>query len=305
MMSTFATTRASATTIVQAGRDGDLLPGRARGRPRAGRARGTRAVAAVPMPMRTRFLRHVAHVAGKYACWSGTADVMQGRRFSGRREVAIGLGVYAVYLLASRRKRRRGRRGCRRRETPSGSSRSSGGSGSTSSRSSRSSCCPHRRLLGVLNVAYVVSNAALTVGWLMRLYAQAPSRVPPLPPCRRADDACLASPSSTLPLCAAALARPPRGHDRGRQRRRPRPRPRRAALRPARGDAEHPRRLRSRDGRRRRGGERRARCCARSRPPTRRSSRRSSSSPRTTTSSTRSPGPLSRALGLRLARVLG
>jgi hypothetical protein len=31
---------------------------------------------------------------------------------------------------------------------------------------------PHRRLLGILNVAYVVSNAALTVGFLMRLYAR-------------------------------------------------------------------------------------------------------------------------------------
>jgi hypothetical protein len=31
---------------------------------------------------------------------------------------------------------------------------------------------PRRRLLGVLNVAYVVSNASLTVGWLMHLYAR-------------------------------------------------------------------------------------------------------------------------------------
>ncbi|HJS69739.1 MAG TPA: phosphatase PAP2 family protein, partial [Gaiellaceae bacterium] len=31
---------------------------------------------------------------------------------------------------------------------------------------------PHRRLLAVLNVAYVFSNAALTVGWLMRLYGK-------------------------------------------------------------------------------------------------------------------------------------
>ena len=41
----------------------------------------------------------------KYARWSGTADESKDGRFSGRREVAIGLGVYALYLLASRRKR--------------------------------------------------------------------------------------------------------------------------------------------------------------------------------------------------------
>jgi len=29
---------------------------------------------------------------------------------------------------------------------------------------------PFRRSLGILNAAYVVSNASLTVGWLMRLY---------------------------------------------------------------------------------------------------------------------------------------
>ena len=69
-----------------------------------------------------------------------------------------------------------------------------------------------------LNVAYVVSNAALTVGWLMRLYAAAASRVPSLPPRRRADDARLPAGLLLLPLRAAALPRPPRRHDRRRER---------------------------------------------------------------------------------------
>ena len=95
----------------------------------------------------------------------------QERRFSGKREVAIGLGVYALYLLASRRKR--GEEGrlqaarnaervvaLERRLRIHVEPRLQG------------LLLPHRRVLGVLNVAYVVSNAALTVGFLMRLYAR-------------------------------------------------------------------------------------------------------------------------------------
>jgi hypothetical protein len=93
------------------------------------------------------------------------------RRFSGRREVAIGLGVYALYLLASRRKRgEAGRlRAARNAERVVALERRLR---IHAEPRLQAVLLPHRRVLGVLNVAYVVSNAALTVGWLMRLYAK-------------------------------------------------------------------------------------------------------------------------------------
>jgi hypothetical protein len=93
------------------------------------------------------------------------------RRFSGRREVAIGLGVYALYLLASRRKRgEAGRRqAARNAERVVAVERRLG---IHVEPRLQELLLPHRRALGVLNVAYVVSNAALTVGFLMRLYAR-------------------------------------------------------------------------------------------------------------------------------------
>jgi PAP2 superfamily len=93
------------------------------------------------------------------------------RRFSGRREVAIGLGVYALYLLASRRKRgEEGRLQARRNaERVVAFERRLG---IHVEPQLQSLVLPYRRFLAVLNVAYVVSNAALTVGWLMLLYAR-------------------------------------------------------------------------------------------------------------------------------------
>jgi diacylglycerol O-acyltransferase / wax synthase len=93
------------------------------------------------------------------------------RRFSGRREVAIGLGVYAIYLLASRRKRSDAGRlqAAKNAERLVALERRLG---IHVEPKLQELLLPHRRLLGVLNVAYVVSNAALTVGWLMRLYAR-------------------------------------------------------------------------------------------------------------------------------------
>jgi hypothetical protein len=91
-------------------------------------------------------------------------------RFSGRREVAIGLGVYALYLLASRRKR--GEAG--RLQAVVNAERVVALErrlGIHVEPRLQELLVPHRRVLGVLNVAYVVSNAALTVGWLIRLYA--------------------------------------------------------------------------------------------------------------------------------------
>jgi len=94
-----------------------------------------------------------------------------GTRFSGRREVAIGLGVYALYLLASRRKRdERGRaRAAANAERVVALERRLG---IHVEPRLQARLLPHRRLLSVLNVAYVFSNAALTVGWLMRLYGR-------------------------------------------------------------------------------------------------------------------------------------
>lgn len=95
----------------------------------------------------------------------------QERRFSGRREVAIGLGVYALYLLASRRKRGEAGRlqAARNAEHVVALERRLG---MHVEPRLQELLLPHRRLLGILNVAYVVSNAALTVGFLMRLYAR-------------------------------------------------------------------------------------------------------------------------------------
>jgi hypothetical protein len=91
------------------------------------------------------------------------------RRFSGRREVVVGLGVYALYLLASRRKR--GEAGqlqaARNAERVVALERRLGVHVEPQL---QELVLPYRRFLGVLNVAYVVSNAALTVGWLMHLY---------------------------------------------------------------------------------------------------------------------------------------
>jgi PAP2 superfamily len=94
----------------------------------------------------------------------------QGRRFSGRREVAIGVGVYALYLLASRRKRGEAGRlqAAKNAERVVALERRLG---IHVEPALQEPLLRHRRLLGVLNVAYVVSNAALTVGFLMRLYA--------------------------------------------------------------------------------------------------------------------------------------
>jgi diacylglycerol O-acyltransferase / wax synthase len=92
-------------------------------------------------------------------------------RFSGKREVAIGLGVYALYLLASRRKRGEAGRlqAAKNAERVVALERRLG---IHVEPKLQELLLPHRRVLGILNVAYVVSNAALTVGWLMRLYSR-------------------------------------------------------------------------------------------------------------------------------------
>lgn len=95
----------------------------------------------------------------------------QAGQFSGKREVAIGLGVYALYLLASRRKRGQAGRlqAAKNAERVVALERRLG---IHAEPRLQELLLPHRRVLSVLNVAYVVSNAALTVGWLMHLYAR-------------------------------------------------------------------------------------------------------------------------------------
>ncbi len=91
------------------------------------------------------------------------------RGFSGRREVAIGLGVYAAYLIVrqlvvTEDGRRKAARNAERivalerrlaiHVEPE----------------LQKLLLPRRRLVAVLNVAYATLNVGLTVGWLMRLY---------------------------------------------------------------------------------------------------------------------------------------
>ena len=129
-----------------------------------------------------------------------------GRRFSGRREVAIGLGVYALYLVAANRKRRQAGRalavanGARvvaleRRL------------GIHVEPRLQALLLPHRRLLSVLNLAYVSLNVGLTVGWLMRLYS---GRHPEYHRLRRAT--ALAS-LGAQPVFVLFPCAPPRGHE--------------------------------------------------------------------------------------------
>jgi diacylglycerol O-acyltransferase / wax synthase len=94
---------------------------------------------------------------------------MSACRFSTRREVAIGLGVYAVYLLARQVKLRTGARAHAERNArrivvverrlqidvePA----------------LQRALLPRKRLIAVLNVAYVTLNVGLTVGWLIHLF---------------------------------------------------------------------------------------------------------------------------------------
>jgi hypothetical protein len=93
----------------------------------------------------------------------------RGRRFSARREVAIGLGVYAVYLLV-------------RAATVTDAGRERAGRNAARmvalerrlhlhlEPDVQSVFLRHRRVMHVLNVSYATLNVGLTVGWLMRLF---------------------------------------------------------------------------------------------------------------------------------------
>ena len=93
------------------------------------------------------------------------------RRFSGKREVAIGLGAYAVYLLVRKaavteegkvKARRNAERivALERRL------------GIHVEPELQRLVLPYPRLIHVLNVGYATLNVGLTVGYLMRLYSR-------------------------------------------------------------------------------------------------------------------------------------
>jgi membrane-associated phospholipid phosphatase len=92
------------------------------------------------------------------------------RPFSGRREIAIGLGAYALYLgvravVVRERGRLRARRNAERivaLERRLGIHVEQG---------LQQLLLPLTRLIAGLNVGYAVLNFGLTIGWLMRLFA--------------------------------------------------------------------------------------------------------------------------------------
>ena len=92
-----------------------------------------------------------------------------GRGFSGRREVAIGLGVYAAYLLVRQVKLRSGAR-ARAATNAARILRLERRLGIYLEPTLQRVLLPRKRLVAALNVAYVVLNVSLTVGWLMHLF---------------------------------------------------------------------------------------------------------------------------------------
>jgi hypothetical protein len=89
--------------------------------------------------------------------------------FSGRREIAIGLGVYGTYLLVRQlvvnpEGRRKAARNAERIVALERRL------GMHVEPELQALFLRRRRLVAVLNVAYVTLNVGLTVGWLMRLY---------------------------------------------------------------------------------------------------------------------------------------
>ena len=94
---------------------------------------------------------------------------MSACRFSTRREVAIGLGVYAVYLLARQVKLRTGARAHAERNARRIVAIERRLQIDVEPALQRA-LLPRKRLIAVLNVAYVTLNVGLTVGWLIHLF---------------------------------------------------------------------------------------------------------------------------------------
>jgi hypothetical protein len=99
----------------------------------------------------------------------GDGPTVSSRGFSGRREAAIGLGVYVAYLLARRLKLRRGGR-ARAARNAARLVALEKRLGVHVEPALQRALLPRRRLLALLNVAYVTLNVGLTVGWLMHLF---------------------------------------------------------------------------------------------------------------------------------------
>jgi PAP2 superfamily protein len=95
--------------------------------------------------------------------------VLGRRTFSGRREVAIGLGVYGAYLLVRQVKLRTDgrRKAARNAERIVALERRLG---LHLEPELQRLLLPRKGLVAGLNVAYVTLNVALTVGWLILLY---------------------------------------------------------------------------------------------------------------------------------------
>ena len=91
------------------------------------------------------------------------------RRFSGRREVAIGLGIYGAYLavrhlVVNADGQRKAAENAQRIVALERRL------GIHVEPEVQAILLPRRRAVAVLNVAYVTLNVGLTVGWLMRLF---------------------------------------------------------------------------------------------------------------------------------------
>lgn len=91
------------------------------------------------------------------------------RSFSARREVAIGLGVYSAYLLVRRlvvneEGRRQAARNAERIVAVEERL------GIHVEPELQALLLPRRRVVAILNVAYVTLNVGLTIGWLIRLF---------------------------------------------------------------------------------------------------------------------------------------
>ncbi|MBD0317590.1 MAG: phosphatase PAP2 family protein, partial [Thermoleophilia bacterium] len=99
--------------------------------------------------------------------------------FSRPRETAIGLGVYAAYLLVRQIKLRRGARAraARNADRLVALERRLG---LHVEPALQRALLPRTRLVAVLNVAYVTLNVGLTVGWLIRLFRRRDAEFHPL-----------------------------------------------------------------------------------------------------------------------------
>ena len=177
-------------------------------------------------------------------------------RFSWKREVAIGLGFYAVYLLVRRAGARRGRPGAgRAQRREDRRARGTAGNPRRAGAPAARAAAPatHRRAQRRLRDAERRPDRRLADGAV----SQTRPRVSPLSTSGGRGRARRAAGVPAVPRRPAAQARASIGHAPGGERRRPGFGHDRPLLPSARGDAEHPRDPRRRDGPRHQGDERR------------------------------------------------